>query len=534
MLGFLQISPDINLSRASSRVQLTRVLGQFARGCPTGDARHDNGPLSLSTRKETGVSMTTIPSQPLGQQAKLDGGAPQTAPERNGSLPRATAPDRGKLKGRPRLIATVTSPIALFAVTGLVAAAVLGAIGVVVTRHAAVKESLRDARNLTRVLGATLRPRLNDALLAGDPNAIARLDSDVRQRGLVDPVFRIKVWSPQGRILYSDEPRLVGAVYPLATDDLEALYSGQISVTVSDLRRPENRFERGFGRVLEAYMPIVTSSRHRMLFETYIRASAVTANGEQLFLAFSPPMLAGLGLLWLIQLPLAWSLARRLRRHQERDEQLLLRALNASDEERRRIAADLHDTVVQELLGVSYSLLAASERADTATPSETKGAFRSAAGQLRENMRHLRTLLVEIYPTSARSAGLAAALEQIVISAREASDIRTDLTVDSSLSLDHDQEELVYRATQEALRNVNAHAHAGRVDVSLARSGQVAVLTVADDGVGFDPETVARQREENHFGLELLADRARRLRGVLSTISSPGEGTTVRLELPLP
>jgi 1-acyl-sn-glycerol-3-phosphate acyltransferase len=95
MLGFLQISPDINLSRASSRVQLTRVLVNSRVGVRPGDARHDNGALSLSTRKEAGVSMTTISSQPLGQQAKLDGAPPRTAPERNGALPRATAPDRG-------------------------------------------------------------------------------------------------------------------------------------------------------------------------------------------------------------------------------------------------------------------------------------------------------------------------------------------------------------------------------------------------------------------------------------------------------
>ena len=242
----------------------------------------------------------------------------------------------------------------------------------------------------------------------------------------------------------------------------------------------------------------------------------------------------GLGLLWLVQLPLAWSLARRSRRHQVKQEELLLRALDASDDERRRIAGDLHDTVVQELLGISYSLVAAGEQSATATPESNRSAFRRAAAQLRENMRQLRTLLVEIYPASARSAGIAAALEQIVTSPAEANGVKTELSAESGLVLDPEHEELIYRTAQEALRNARAHAQAARVRVTLQRDDGNAVLTIADDGVGFDAHTIKKRRGENHFGLELLADRARRLGGVLSTVSSPGAGTTVRLEVPLP
>lgn len=430
-----------------------------------------------------------------------------------------------------RILRAITSPIALFAITGLVAAIVLGTIGVVFTRHQAVQESLRNARSLTRVLAASLRPGLNDRLLAGDPAAVASLDREVRQRVLVDPVIRIKVWSPAGKIVYSDEPRLVGSVYPLKPDDRLALTSGAIDAEVSDVTRPENRFERGHGRILEVYMPVDTPSGHHLLFETYLRYDAVTANGQQLFVAFTPAVLAGLGLLWLVQLPLAWSLARRLRRHQERQEQLLLRALDASDAERRRIASDLHDTVVQELAGISFGLEAAAERSRSSTPEDTQGAFRRAAAQLRVNMRNLRTLLVEIYPVSARSAGLVGALEQIVAPS-DTNGPKTELDADPGVALDPDREELVYRTAQEALRNVRAHAQAQNVKVSLSRVNGSAVLTVADDGIGFKPETVERRREENHFGLELLADRASRLGGELSTVSQPGEGTIVRLELP--
>jgi signal transduction histidine kinase len=333
-------------------------------------------------------------------------------------------------------------------------------------------------------------------------------------------------------IVYSDEPRLVGSVYPLKADDRAALESGAIDAEISDVSQPENRFERGYGRILEVYMPVETSTGHRLLFETYQRYGAVSANGEQLFVAFTPALLAGLGLLWLIQLPLAWSLAKRLRQHREKQEQLLLRALDASDVERRRIASDLHDTVVQELLGISYGLAAAGARVETATQEETRTAFGRAASQLRENMRHLRTLLVEIYPVSARSAGLAAALEEVVRSQSDG-DLEVEFAADREVQLDADAEELVYRTAQEALRNVGEHARAASVRVSLQRDHDHAVLVVTDDGVGFDADTIARRRGDNHLGLALLEDRADRLGGFLSTVSSPGAGTTVRLELPL-
>ena len=286
--------------------------------------------------------------------------------------------------GSRRAGRALRSPIVLFAVSGLLSAIVIGAIGVLFTRHQAETESLRAARNLTRVLAATLRPNLTDALLRRDPSAASRLDAEVRRRALVPPVIRIKVWSPAGMIVYSDEPRLVGSVYPLKADDRAALASGAIDAEISDVSQPENRFERGHGRILEVYMPVETSTGHRLLFETYQRYGAVSANGEQLFVAFTPALLAGLGLLWLIQLPLAWSLAKRLRQHREKQEQLLLRALDASDVERRRIASDLHDTVVQELLGISYGLAAAGARVETATQEETRNAFGRAASQLRE------------------------------------------------------------------------------------------------------------------------------------------------------
>ena len=427
----------------------------------------------------------------------------------------------------------LTSPIAQFALTGLVAAIVVGVAGTLIVRHRAIEESLSDARNVTLLLARGLQPEITDRLAAGDPAAVASLDRAVHKQVLYDPVVRVKVWNTDGRILYSDNRKLIGSVYPLQEDDVDALQTGRVDAELSDLTRPENRSERAYGKLVEVYMRVKPPHGSPLLFETYLRYSAVAANRQKVFLAFAPAMIAAVILLWLVQLPIAWSLARRLRRGQQERELLLLRAIHASDTERRRIAADLHDTVVQELLGISYGLLAVGERSATAPRSELRDAFRRAAADTRENIRHLRSLLVAIYPPNLQATGLAAALTDL-LGPLHAHGIETEIAADPEIRLDTAAEELVFRTAQEALRNVVKHADAGHVAVTLSRDDHRAVVVVKDDGCGFDVDVLALRRGEGHLGIELLADRARALEGTLSTTSAPGAGTTVRLELPLP
>jgi two-component system, NarL family, sensor kinase len=422
--------------------------------------------------------------------------------------------------------------MAQFAVSGLAAAVVVGVVGTLVVRHQAAKESLRNARNVGRLLATGLHPFLTDAVVNGNPAALARLDAAVRTEVLHEPVVRVKLWTPGGRIVYSDERRLVGSTYQLQPDDLAALRTGRVTADLSDLSQPENRFERSYRKLLEVYLPVTTPQGQRLLFEPYLRYASVDSNRRNVYLAFAPVMIAMLVALWLVQLPIAWSVTRRLRRGQEEREHLLLRAVDASDVERRRIASDLHDTVVQELLGISYGLASAAGRSESAPRGELRDAFQAAATGTRESMRGLRSLLFEIYPPSLRATGLGAALEDLV-APLAADGIETEVSADRSLRLEGAAEELVFRTAQEALRNVAAHAQARRVEVSLVSADGTTVLVVRDDGAGFDKETASRRRAEGHLGLELLADRSRALHGTLSVTAAPGTGTTIRLELPV-
>jgi signal transduction histidine kinase len=299
--------------------------------------------------------------------------------------------------------------------------------------------------------------------------------------------------------------------------------SSKIDAEVSDLAKPENRFERDFGKLLEVYAGLVTPSGRHVLYEEYYRSSFISARGQRIFHEFGYIGFGALILLALVQLPLAWQLAHRVQRAQRDRMELLQRAVDASDRERRRIAADLHDGVVQDLAGVSYSLAAASSMA----PPDLAPALDEAAAGTRQGIRELRSLIVDIYPPELQRQGLEHAVRDLLAPCSRRG-LETSIDLDAAGELPPEVEALFFRTTQEALRNVMKHAGAKHVDVAVVRTNGHATLTVRDDGRGFDPGS----RPDGHFGLRILSDLARERGGDLSVDSAPGRGTTVRVEAP--
>jgi two-component system NarL family sensor kinase len=397
----------------------------------------------------------------------------------------------------------VSRPVLQFAVSGLLALLLVGIGAFFVLRSQGDAESVRDARRLTRILGTTaIEPALTDGLVRGDPAAIARLDRLVRDRVIVDPVVRVKLWTPDGRIVYSDEHRLIGARYALSDEDRASFKSSEVDAEISDLDRPENRFEKPFQKLLEVYLPVRT-------------------------------LIVALAVLWVVQIPLAARMERRLRARQREREELLVRAIEASDIERRRIAADLHDGAVQDLAGISYSLDVAAGQAETTPRTELRNVLRHAGRVTRESMRQLRSLLVEIYPPNLHDTGLEAAIADLLAPLRQRG-VQAELATDGVGRLPPEAEQLIFRMAQEALRNVADHANASHVTVSLEQRNGTVVARIRDDGEGFDAATAAGRRKEGHFGLALLVDRAADLGGRLEIESKPGEGTAIVLEVPSP
>ena len=420
-------------------------------------------------------------------------------------------------------------PVAQFALAGLVVLAVFGIAAVLVLRSLARDEALRDARQFAELAGqGIVEPTVVTSLLAGDPAALEAVDRAVNERVLGERVVRVKLWDADGRVVYSDEPRLVGSRFPLDESKREVLRTGSTRAELSDLSGPENRFEQGQGDLYEVYLPIRAPDGTPLLFETYQRQGAVAATGRRIWLPFAALLLGSLLLLWLVQVPLAWRLGRRLQRTQEEREALLVRAVEASADERRRIAADLHDGPVQDLAGISYSLSAAAE---TEASPETRRTLRDAAAATRDAMRRLRTLLVEIHPPNLRASGLEAALADLLAPLR-ADGLETDLSIAPDAGLGEADERLVYRAAAEALRNVERHAGATRVSVALASGTDGVRLEVVDDGVGFTEAQRSERRDDGHVGLSLLEELAVRAGAAVEVRSTPGAGTTFALEVP--
>jgi two-component system, NarL family, sensor kinase len=406
-----------------------------------------------------------------------------------------------------------------FALAALAAVVLLGVLAAAVLRHNTRDEAIREAKDLTRLAGRGIaQPALTPGIYTGDPAARRKVWLALRKQVLAEPVVRVKIWTADGHIIWSDQQQLIGQRFPLGREETEALRKGRTNAEVSDLSRPENRFERHYEKLLEVYLPIRGPGGTPLLFESYSRFSSITESGRRQAGALVLPLIGTLFLLWLATLPLAWRLARRLQQRQLEREALLQRAIDAQDRERRRIAGALHDDVVQDLAGLGFSLSAAAAKTDSPE-------LREAAGQTRQTMRKLRSALVDIYPPSLQRAGLQAAIDDLAGSV----DAEVDIEAPASTGLPLEKDALIFRTVQEGLRNVAKHANADHVTVRIKVTNGLVTAEVADDGRGFTPNGFG---DREHMGLGLLSDLAEEFGGRLDVKSAPGAGTQLRLEVP--
>jgi len=425
---------------------------------------------------------------------------------------------------------TIASAVGRFLLGSLAAIAVVLAGGFFAVRSVTVDEAEKDTREQVVVLARLVESAgLGDGVLRRDSRALARVDDVVQSQVLSPSVVRVKIWTEDGRILYSDEPALIGERFALGEEERELFHEGGADAELSDLAEPENRFERQEGKLLEAHTAIRTPNGTQVLFEVYQRFGSVTENAERMLGALAPPLLGGLAVLLLFQVPLAWSIARRLQRGHAEREELLANAVEASEQERSRIAADLHDGVVQDLAGVAFGLAPLAESARGAGRAHEAGALDDSIGRLRHGVRSLRSLLVEIHPPNLATTGLEAAIGDL-LSPLEADGVATHLDVQDGVPSARDP--LVYRVVRESLRNVQAHAAAHNVWVRLQHEEGTMRVCVEDDGRGFEAAERERRAGEGHVGLRLLEGVVRQARGTLDVRSRPGRGTTVELEVP--
>lgn len=428
--------------------------------------------------------------------------------------------------GRMSVAASVTQ----FAVAGLVATLVLAALTGLLARRAGLEQGTRAFEDLAWVTAATLEPALD-----ADPTRApaARADLGGLVSTLVDAgiVWRVQVWNASGRVLWSDDLRGVGEETPLSPKLRWALDTASVVSGIADTHGPENFAARDREPMLEAYVGVRDVNGTPLLLHFSERYDEVTMIAWHTWRQFAPVTLGALVLLQLVQVPLAWRLARRLRRSLEAEGALLHAAVDASEAERRRIAGEVHDHVVQNLSGLAYDLDAARLQGSPRSPADAELMSRTAKG-VRQTVSDLRELLVSLMPTRVPSGGLEPALRVLVHSLGE-SGIQVTVRARGTEGLSEAAAALLYRCAREALRNVAAHSRASSVQVAVDRDEEVATLTIDDDGRGFDDARLDERSAAGHLGLQTLGELLMGSGGTLTVSSAPGRGTRLTATVPL-
>lgn len=212
--------------------------------------------------------------------------------------------------------------------------------------------------------------------------------------------------------------------------------------------------------------------------------------------------------------------------------EFLQRIVEAQEEERARIARELHDELGQTLTGLAVGLRGTRTSADDPTLlKEQLDQLEGMAVQALGNMRHL---VNELRPALLDDMGLPAALRHYVDNFSNLTGVQTTLTVCKEHGrLPLGTETVFFRITQEALTNIARHAQASRAWVELRCNETEATLQVKDNGIGFDPAMVSSENSRSGWGLMGIKERTKLTEGDLQIDSAPGKGTNLSITIPL-
>jgi signal transduction histidine kinase len=199
----------------------------------------------------------------------------------------------------------------------------------------------------------------------------------------------------------------------------------------------------------------------------------------------------------------------------------------AAAAERSRLARELHDSVTQALYSANLHAEAASLALEAGNEAVVVRSLAKLQTMTREAMMDLRMLIFELRPPTLQKEGLAAALRARLATVENRAGLQTEMHVDGEARLSLPVAEELFWIAVEAFNNVLKHANARKVTVLLAFDGRRVELSIADDGLGFDPEAA---RARSGMGLRSIAERVERIDGTLHLATAPGQGTTLRVE----
>ncbi len=208
-------------------------------------------------------------------------------------------------------------------------------------------------------------------------------------------------------------------------------------------------------------------------------------------------------------------------------EQLSRAALKTRDDERRRVSLELHDHIIQPLVGLNFALATVRDVPQAAEARE----------QISDLITHVRRISADLRPPALDEVGLGAAVQGLTRTFARATGLQVDLAIrpDEDIEVPEPIASTIYSALREALNNIQKYAQATRVSVLLEVSAGQVLLVAHDDGVGFTlPDRLGKLATTGHFGLLGLQERLTAIDGILQIHTSPGQGTRLECRVPLP
>jgi signal transduction histidine kinase len=212
--------------------------------------------------------------------------------------------------------------------------------------------------------------------------------------------------------------------------------------------------------------------------------------------------------------------------------QLTRQILSAQEEERKEISRELHDEVVQTLVGINVQLSALSRSASAGMHS-LKAKIARTQRLVENSVNEVHRFARELRPAVLDDLGLIPALHAYCKNLAARKKIKIQLTAFAGVeALEDTRRAVLYRVSQEALTNVIRHAQATQVNVGITKLPGSICLEIGDDGKSFPVEKTLLAKNNKRLGLLGMRERIEMIGGTLSIISAPGEGTTVRAEIP--
>lgn len=351
-----------------------------------------------------------------------------------------------------------------------------------------------------------------------------RLREEIELSLLGGETVRVKLWTIDGTVAYSDDPRLVGRTFEL-TPTAEAALEGSPAFSVSDLSEPAHASERPLGQLIEFFVPVHDETGVPVgLFEVEQSVDALDDTlgrvRRNVWLAIG----TGIGLLGVFMASVTVASGRAINRRRRQAERLLGSLFNAQEEERKRIVGALHDDIGQPLFRLLYGL--EGSRAKLAAGDPVRSELERLSDLTRDIDRTLRVELNMLHRGIDEDLGLGAALERIIETTRAETDL--DVTLDigdfDASSISQAGKVALLHAAREAITNARKHASATHVVVTLAQTSQGVTVAVRDDGVGV--------RSAEGLGLVTTRERLEAMGGTIRVIGNKGRGTLFQATIP--